>query len=260
MTYRRFLAPLFAVLSMGFAPATAQVPNAHYHQGVLAFEKKEFPRARDAFLAVIEKDRKISSDLLFNLGNTFFRLDQLGDAALWYRRAVLLDPTDRAARQNLRVVRSRAGFLEFEASALAWFARLFKHSHWQLLAIGTMWTSAVCLAAIIFLTPRPRWRTWLWGGFTLFLGAGLFALAGMWGRLNDERLNSRVIVVAPGVAALSAPTDTAGVVIDLPPGSEISLRAERDSWLYAELPGDRVGWVKKEGITRLWPYSPELVE
>ena len=218
------------------------------------------PAARDAFTAVLEKDRKVSADLLFNLGNTLFRLDQPGEAALWYRRALLLDPTDAAARQNLRLIRRRAGFIEFEPSVLQSFAGLVKNRHWQIAMTGLLWVSLVCLSAVAFLHPPQRLRAWCWGGFAVSIILAAIAAAGVWGRLDDDRLVRRSVVTAAGASAFTAPTDTAAVVIDLPPGSEVSRLEEREHWVYANLPGQRVGWLRKESLTRLWPYSTALVE
>jgi tetratricopeptide (TPR) repeat protein len=255
----RLLWMLVLAIAASF-PSRAAAENSNYAAGVAAFQKKNFPDAREKFLAVVESDRQVSGDLFFNLGNTVFRLDRPGEAALWYRRALLLNPTDQAARQNLRLLRRRAGFLEFEPDGLIWFAGLTKHTHWRIMLLSSLWLGAVCLAALIFLTPGRRSKVWWWSGFAVSVAGAIFGAIGTWGRLQDDRLHRRAVITANGTSALAAPTDTAAVIIDLPPGSEVSLRQERDLWAYAELPGDRVGWVKKESLTRLWPYSVELVE
>ena len=45
-----------------------QAATDNYSRGIAAFESKDYAAARDAFIAVIESDQKISADLLFNLG------------------------------------------------------------------------------------------------------------------------------------------------------------------------------------------------
>jgi hypothetical protein len=247
-------------MGAGFGPAVARAENTHYKQGTEAFARKDFAAARDAFMAVIEKDRKISADLLFNLGNTHFRLEQPGEAALWYRRALVLDPTDAAAGQNLRLIRRRAGFIEFEPSVVQAFSRLQKPHHWMTALASLSWFAAVCVSAVVFLQPKGRLRAWCWGGFAVALGLAAVAAVGVWGRLDDDRLVRRSVVTGAGVSAFTAPTDTAAVVIDLPAGSEVSRLDEREHWIYASLPGQRVGWVKKDSLARLWPYSPAVIE
>lgn len=48
-----------------------------------------------------------SSDLYYNIGNTHYRLGDLGRAVLWYERALQLDPTNKDARANLEFVNTR---------------------------------------------------------------------------------------------------------------------------------------------------------
>lgn len=45
-----------------------------------------------------------SADLYYNIGNTYYRLQQPGKAILWYERALMADPTHGDARTNLDFV------------------------------------------------------------------------------------------------------------------------------------------------------------
>lgn len=48
----------------------------------------------------------VSPDLLYNIGNTYYRLSQPGKAILYYERALRLDPAHKDARANLKFVNS----------------------------------------------------------------------------------------------------------------------------------------------------------
>ena len=234
---------------------------SHYEQGVAAFEKKDWPAAREAFEAVIEKDQLISGDLLFNLGNTLFREEKPGLAALWYRRAVLLNPLDGAARQNLRLLRGRTGFHEFDTNLSQTIASVLKHSQWKWLAAGAGWATALALGALLFLRLRGGAQILAW--CLAALGAPLAGVA-LWGAAasrTPEDVSRRAVVTQADVAVLSAPTETAGVIIDVPPGSEVIVHETRETWSYVEVPGDqpRFGWVRGQSLARLWPYSPSLL-
>jgi hypothetical protein len=252
---RRPTAIPFALLIALTALASPRAAADGFDQGVEAFEKKDYAAARDHFVSVIESEQRISADLLFNLGNTLFRLDDPGAAALWYRRGLLLAPTDAALRQNLRLVGRLTGFLEFGSEirgSFPWLARG---------AIAAGWLAAICLAAVVFLRPERRARAWLWAGFGVFAVVAGAAVAVLWKRVSPDELARRAVVTRDEVAALAAPTPTAGVIMDLPAGSEVSVREARETWSYVEIPGDpaRVGWVRREALTPLWPYPRELI-
>ncbi|MFN0125825.1 MAG: tetratricopeptide repeat protein [Verrucomicrobiales bacterium] len=263
MLHLRFIPLLLTSLWLLAWPAGASGgESANYERGVAAFEKKDWPAAREAFEAVIESDQQISNDLSFNLGNTLFREDKLGGAALWYRRALLLDPRDAAARQNLRLIQRRTGSLEFAVGPGRTVASWLKHTQWRWMLVASAWTGVLALAALGCLRLRGTARGWAWTLVALAVPAAGLAAWGMNARLDPGEASRRAVVTQVGVTALSAPTDTAGVIIDLPPGSEVVTGEARETWTYVEIPGTtaRVGWVRSQSLSPLWPYSPELIQ
>lgn len=255
----RFL--IFCLLLLSLTPL-AFSSSAHYLDGLAAFEKKDFAAAKASFEAAIEKDQIISSDLLFNLGNTLFRLGDPGAAALWYRRALLLDPRDHAARQNLRLLQRRTGALVFDETLGLRVASWLKHTQWLWVFAAASWAAILALAILLFLKPRRSAKAWGWPLFSLAFLVAAASAAGVWGRLPGSEVAQRAVITQSGAAALAAPTETAGVIIDLPPGSEVAVKESRDIWSYVEIPGTpaRVGWVRRQNLSPLWPYSSALVE
>ncbi len=263
----RFLIAFFSLLLL-LIPARAQ--NASLATGLEAWGKGDWEAARAAFTSVIEKDGLISAEVLYNLGNAHVRLGDTGQAALWYQRSLLLDPTDKATRQNLRTLRKTSSYILFEPGNLDRFAALLKNSTWRNLLSASSWAAALSLAALLFLSPPPRLRTWLWSTLVLGLVLATAAACGVWGRSTDDRLtNLWVVTSKEPTAALAAPVegDASRTIIDLPAGSQISLLKEDGAWVYAEIPGDsvhqiasRLGWVRRDRLTRLWPWSPSLAQ
>jgi tetratricopeptide (TPR) repeat protein len=66
-----------------------------------------YQRALDRYLAVLQEGGVRNSRLLYDIGNTYFLLGDLGRAVLYLRRAELLDPADRNLQHNLEFVRSQ---------------------------------------------------------------------------------------------------------------------------------------------------------
>jgi tetratricopeptide (TPR) repeat protein len=48
-----------------------------------------------------------SSNLYYNIGNTYFRLNDLGHAVINYERALMVDPSNEDARTNLEFVKTK---------------------------------------------------------------------------------------------------------------------------------------------------------
>lgn len=71
-----------------------------------AYNKEDYREAIRLYTESIEKEGK-SSTAYYNLGNAYYRNDNIGKAVLCYERALRLNPTNADARQNLDFVRSR---------------------------------------------------------------------------------------------------------------------------------------------------------
>jgi Ca-activated chloride channel homolog len=70
------------------------------------YKTGRYDEAAEGFKAVVMQshDPKLKQKAIYNLGNTSFRQGNLPAAINFYRRAIVLDPSDLEARQNLEFV------------------------------------------------------------------------------------------------------------------------------------------------------------
>ncbi len=246
---------IFLVLAVFFALAASSQANERderYAEANRLYEIEEFEQARDLYREIAEDN--LSREVFFNLGNTLFRLGKLGEACLWYRRAVFLDPGMVEADVNLRLLQRKLGFLRFKPSGVHRVVATLPGSTWGLITVLGCWLFALGLAALLILRPKQPL-----GGVVLALticGSLVALLAGAAGYIYGKHLDpsSLGIVVSDDAVALSGPFPDGKPVIALPPGTEIRVRADRNDWLFVHVPGESAGWVAKTAIEPLWPY------
>lgn len=95
-------------------------------------------KAEDAYMAdkygdaisiyheIMQKEG-VSSDLYYNLGNSYYKSGQIGKAILFYERALLLNPNNDDARTNLDFVRTKlVDKMTFSENIVDSFVRNFK--------------------------------------------------------------------------------------------------------------------------------------
>lgn len=71
-----------------------------------AYEKDDFNQAIKLYEEAAAADGT-SSELYYNMGNTYYRLGNMGKAILYYERSLMLDPSNDDARTNLDFVNDK---------------------------------------------------------------------------------------------------------------------------------------------------------
>ena len=94
------------VLMACAAPVPVQGQEALFQQGNARYQEGDYGGAAEAYEAVIEGGFE-SSELYYNLGNAYFRLDDLARSVLYYERALRLDRGNDDAAANLALVKER---------------------------------------------------------------------------------------------------------------------------------------------------------
>jgi hypothetical protein len=242
-----------------FAKATAAAdPDVTFTGGNRAYEDGRFADANQVYRSLISQGQ-VSEELFLNLGNVSYRLNQPGEAALWYRRALVLNPRFAEARQNLRVIKGKTGYHEFELKGVdAWLARLSPGELIAMLTAG-LWIALLIVAASVVFRRLRDWRPLLYitGGLSLAV-----AIASFWG-LNRQRTqldaDDLAIVTGNDATALTGPVPDAEKVVDLPPGSELQILQRSGPWTYVAIPPELRGWVRSESMAPVIWYGPHAV-
>ncbi len=226
-----------------------------------AYEKGQYSQARE----LLEKEMQTPSAdnpsaravLLYDLGNSLYRLGQPGQAALCYARALQADNGLREARLNLAFVQRQQGaILPISDGAHAVFTFFTPQQLW----IGTIVITAIlalCLA--LHLAWRTLPRPWLHAATAISLLLALACTANWLWYLTRETPDfnllppqNLVYAVQEGVAR-SAADDKGAEVIRITPSSPLLLLAKRGSWSYVETAMGTRGWVQTETLAPLCP-------
>ncbi len=247
---------VFLILSSGLPGIYSLIAGGEVDQQfVEANQDFEAGKLGDA-AAKYEKlvaDGHVSAELFFNLGTAKYRLDEIGEAVLWMKRALVIEPGMPEVHQSLTFLRSRIAFFEFTETGLDRFIRNLPNSFAKWGMTLSMWTSLILCSALICL---PRIRT----NFALLITLVVVSAAISVGFARMELYRSHHLaienfatVVKQGASALTAPVPDAKPLIDLPPGSEVRILQPAGAWTYVEVPGDLHGWVRSDTIEPNWP-------
>lgn len=252
--YRVGLASVVVTLLLATVPAGALAQPEAAAQRFDAANDRYRAGAYDEAAALYEAlvdDGYASVALFHNLGNTYVRLDEPGQAVRYYEKARALGPDNAAVLHNLEIVRSR---LPDQISQLPepfwrpwWKALVRTAGAGGLFALGlAAYLAGLGLVAHRLWTKtrspwhrRARWTTLLSG--TLLLGLAFLASA-------DPILDRRAVVVADQAALREAPAADAAEARVLHEGVVLQVLASDGTWASVRLPNGQTGWITADAV------------
>ena len=204
-----------------------------------------YRQAVAGFSALIEAGVR-NAALEYNLGNAYFRLNELGAAILHYARAQQLDPADQKIAANLEYARRQVE-PAIERSGQTRLVRSLLFLHYDTALHGRFW-AAVVLSVVgwFLLTLRlrlPRREFVITGGLAVGLALS-FAASVIWQVREDARHPRAVLVGSPTILRLGRGEGyDPALQQPLGPGVEMRVLQQRGDWAEVRLPNDQTGWL-----------------
>lgn len=202
----RFLLIAVVVLTTGFTSYASLISRADS-----AYNQSNYREALSLYKEVAST-QGTSSELLYNIGNTEFRLGNIGQAVLAYERALRIDPSNVDARTNLDFVKRTITGLPDDGSTFlsnlhnGIVAKAAPDS-WAWIAFGFFALTLGCAALYMFSSNIAARKTGFFGGFVVFI---LFIYASVIAWQSSHGINDHetVVVTAPGARLTTTPGKT----------------------------------------------------
>ena len=219
-----------------------------------AYTAGRYAAANAIYLDLINKGFQ-SPDILYNLGNTYFRMDSLARAILAYERALRLDPTDSDISYNLEVTRSH---LDSEIAILQefflarWWQNLRKPlspTAWFILSIVLLTLSMLGLSVWLISNVRRRKKYgFVFGVVMIFLSFLAFILAAS----KQTYLNSsKDSILMKEVVLRYAPDKDSRAIGTISPGIKLRIIDTIGEWYKVQLTDKSTGWLRASGVERI---------
>jgi hypothetical protein len=244
--------------SVGGSAARADLLDEAWKRGNDAYLRGDYPAAAAAY-EQLDRQQVISSDLAYNLGNTYYRQGQLGRAIWAWERALALDPDADDARYNLEQARKVAARrvrdkIEGADRDPVWMRAVteltLSTETWLFLA-----SYAAFFAALGFWFYRRRTdgadEGAAWGAMAAILGMTA-ALSGalLAGRVVLDRVPF-AIVLGDEVQVKEGADPNYRTTFDVHAGLRVRLLDHDQDWVRIRLANGLEGWVRDREVGRL---------
>ncbi len=228
-------------------------PEAIYKSGNEAYENEDYELAIQKYMELISDDY-ISADLYYNLGNAYYRTNEIGEAIWAYENATKIDPSHQDVGFNLEFVNNlTVDKISVNKKGIgSWLNKNifgFTLNLWFYISL----LSALIIAYLfyLFFTPTSHLVNNLsLLGITLFglilIGSTTFSIL----QKNKITGQSKVVVVEDAAKVLTEPTENATTAFELHEGAQLNIKSKNDDWYEVEL-NNNTGWIQKKNV---WTY------
>lgn len=198
-----------------------------------------------------------SSELHYNLGNAYYKADNIAKAILAYERALLLNPGDEDIAFNLELARSKTVDKVSPIRKLFiinWVESMINMADMQTWCIsGIIFFIILLMLALVFLFGKSIiirkvcfFSALLCLFITLFAN---FAALHLYKHLTERK---DAIVLQPSVTAKSTPSDSGTDLFVIHEGRKVKISDDSMmGWKEIELEDGNIGWVPSESIEKI---------
>jgi tetratricopeptide (TPR) repeat protein len=212
------------------------------------YNQKRYDSALSTYLSLARPELK-SSELFYNIGNAYFKLNEVGQAILYYERALLIDPENKAIQDNLTLAQMRIT-KPIPQLELIFFQRWW-HSLLQLMGTnGWALMAFIAFSILVALVYRSLRKKINYAGRWISFAAVLFLFFLMVSLAAYDRQHNtqRAVILAEQSPILEQPKPGGKISSSAPEGTTVNVLQQKDNYTEIQLPNGRVGWVLNGNI------------
>jgi len=250
------IAILLSSLLVSTIPASANYSTyLLLDSGNAAYNKGNYTKAIAFYKDFLGGDIE-SAQVYYNIGNCYYRTNEMGRAILYYEKAERLTPGDPDIQFNLQLANQKIvdkapseGTI-FIYSDWKKFENKFTEKQWGLICIALLCLSLLLFALYMSASLVLIKQLCFWSGFaTIFFCLFTFYIA----HEQYELLNSHdtAIVTSSTVTVQGAPEEKATQLFVIHEGTKVWIVKTEGTWTEIKLANGNEGWLNSSEISEI---------
>ena len=212
------------------------------------YEKEQYSDAAKIYETLLKSNGE-AAEVYYNLGNCYYKMDNIPLAVLNYERAILLSPGDNDIRANLALARGKTIDKVVPPSEMffvTWWrdlANSMSIDAWEILGITSFLLVLIGVALYLFRTRLWVRKVGIYGAMLFFVVTLISNLAALSQHLGLKYRNT-AIILAPSVTVKSSPSDRSTDLFLIHEGSKVEiLDSSMKEWMEVKFEEGKQGWI-----------------
>ncbi len=226
-----------------------------FGKATTAYNDGEYEKAIDLYSTILREGQH-SAALYYNLGNAYYKLNDIANSIYFYEKALLLAPNDAEIRNNLgyaqQMTLDAIGTLP-ETGLARFYKRItnaLSFDQWAYTAVVFMFLFVLLYILFYYFRYSTRKR-WAFIGSLMCLFASLVTVAFAYIAQDDFNSDKPAIIFADEIQIQAEPNAASDAVFTLHAGTKVNVLEELNEWKKIRLTDGKTGWISAEHLKLL---------
>lgn len=229
--------------------------EAIFEQATSAYNEGDYEKAITHYLEILDNGEH-SAPLYFNLGNSYYKINQIAPSIYYYEKALLLKPNDPEIRNNLAYAQNMT-LDAIEKMPETGFSKIYRKitgflsfDQWAISAVVFTILFVALYIAFFYFRYASRKRIAFISGIISLIFA-LISVVFAFVQYNDFRRDRPAIIFSEEVIIKSEPNNRSQEVFTLHEGTKIHVLDSLYEWKKIRIEDGKTGWLMDTDIKML---------
>lgn len=211
-----------------------------------AYQEQNYQKAEQEYMKIVTDGVK-NYELFYNLGNTYFKLNDLGNARLYYEKAAKFEPLNKELNENVAML--LASIKDKEEVERSFIETLLRKIYYafsiNLLGVFVLISFILIMAFIVLLIMSRSAILKRIVKILLVIFAVIFFLVTVTEvmRIRDFYTDDFAVILDETVIAYSGPSEDFAQVFTIHEGLKVLIERFDNDWVLIKLPSGNGGWI-----------------
>ena len=227
----------------------------YFNKGVELYNKGKYNEAIVEFKEIIENGQH-SENLYFNLGNAFYKVNDIANSIFYYENALKLNPKNNDVLNNLAFAQNMLidkieilptnQVLEFLNS----ISEILNINQW--LALGIVLLYFFLLTFILyFFSSKSILKRNYFTAFTILLFLSIISFFVGLNKFEKQKSKLEAIIFENKIDFRTEPNYRSEILFNLHEGTKVIIKEELNDWALIEISDGNKGWIELQSIKKI---------
>ena len=220
-----------------------------------AYVRKDYEKALSFYQNILKTGME-APEIYYNIGNSYFKLNQITNAIYFYEKALILAPNDKDIKYNLNIAQQYTTdkIKTIEPFFLKKFYQnlisVFSVNQWANISLFSFIAVLIFILLFLFLRNISLKKLFFVTSIIL-LFLSVSSLIFSFSQKKNLAAHHTGIVFSPTVNIKSSPDEQGTNLMIIHEGIKVTIADSLQNWYNVILPDGNEGWLKKSDLKRL---------